>query len=211
MKQSHLRFPCGELSLEGVVHMPEGMGPFAAVVVCHPHPHFGGTMDNNVVVAVSEALCRESIIALRFNLRGVGASGGRLTEGIGEQEDVKAALSFIASMDKVSRNRVGLCGYSSGAVLALSVARQDERVQALAAISPPLFEEWESLQGYPRPKLFVWGSRDMFIPGERLEKISERLSSSREQEVIEGADHFWWGYEDRVAARVAAFFARNLR
>ena len=61
-----MTFPCGDLSLEGVCSVPEGKGPFAAVVVCHPHPLYGGMMDNNVVIAVCRAALQTSIASLRL-------------------------------------------------------------------------------------------------------------------------------------------------
>ena len=205
MRQTRLTFPSGELSLVGAAHIPDGEGPFPAVVVCHPHPLFGGSMDNNVVAAVSYALCRSSILALRFNLRGVEGSGGRLSEGIGDPEDVVAALSFVASMDEADPSRIGLFGYSAGAVLALSVAHQDERVQAVAAVSPPPFGDEES--PYTRPRLLIWGSRDMFTAPTTH---SPNPAEPTEYEVIEGADHFWGEYEEEAARRVAEFFSRTL-
>ena len=81
MRGIYLRFPCGNLFLEGALSWPQGAGPFAVVVVCHPHPLYGGTMDNNVVLAVCQALYGESMVAFRFNFRGVGGSQGALVEG----------------------------------------------------------------------------------------------------------------------------------
>jgi len=119
MKESYVTFPCGDLTLEGVCHLPEGTGPFPVAVVCHPHPLYGGTMDNNVVYAVCQTLCQRGILALRFNFRGVGRSEG-MVGGMGDPEDVVAAISFIISMDRVDVARVGLCGYSAGAVAAFA-------------------------------------------------------------------------------------------
>ena len=80
-------FPCGEITLEGEWHLPAGEAPFPAVVVCHPFPPMGGSMHSSVVVAICEALRERSIAALRFNFRGVGASGGSFSKGTGEREE----------------------------------------------------------------------------------------------------------------------------
>ncbi len=68
MKQLQAAFPCGDMVLEGAWHLPDGAGKFPAVVVCHPHPLYGGDMWNNVVIAICGALPQKSIAAFRFNL-----------------------------------------------------------------------------------------------------------------------------------------------
>ena len=94
-------------------------------------------MDNNVILSVSSALVEKSIIAFMFNFRGVGGSQGSYGDGIAEQEDVAAAISWLVSQPAVDSNRVGLLGYSFGAAVALSVACVDARVRAVALISLP--------------------------------------------------------------------------
>lgn len=211
MKESYVTFPCGDLSLEGVCHIPEGPGPFPAVVVCHPHPLYGGTMDNNVVYAVCQALCRKGILALRFNFRGVGRSQG-MVRGMGDHEDVIAAVSFIALVEGVDKEKIGLCGYSAGAVAAFATPPVDERVQAAAVISPPLsMVSLDGLKGYSRPKLIVIGSGDNFTRLDDFQRFCESLAEPKQSEAIPGADHFWWGYEDQVGERVASFFADVLK
>ncbi len=71
MKQTPITFPCGDILLEGVWHFPETDKLTPAVIVCHPHPLYGGSMLNSVVFAICEVLARKSIAALRFNFRGV--------------------------------------------------------------------------------------------------------------------------------------------
>ncbi len=78
-------------------------------------------MLNNVVLPICHALAGVGILAFRFNFRGVGRSEGVFGEGVAEQEDVKAALSFVSSMERVDRERMGLVGYSFGAMVALPV------------------------------------------------------------------------------------------
>ena len=94
MALKKVEFLCKDIILEGIFALPEGDGPFSLVVVCHPHPLYGGNMYNNVVHAVCERLGEKKIAWLKFNFRGVGMSGGGFAEGIGEKEDVKAAISF---------------------------------------------------------------------------------------------------------------------
>ena len=211
MKQIRVSFPSGELFLEGILAIPEGAGPFPAVIVCHPHPLYGGSMDNNVVYSLSETLTQASLASFKFNFRGVGGSQGEFGQGIGEQEDVEAAISFINTVKKVDSKRIGLAGYSAGAGFALPVGLNDVRIKALAAVSPPLnMFDFDFLKDCPKPKLFISGSRDNFTPADQFLEFCQNLPAPKEYESIEGADHFWWGYESRLAAKVTAFFTKVL-
>ncbi len=202
------RFPCGDITLEGEWHLPEGRGPFPSVVVCHPHPLYGGDMRSDVVVAICQALSQQSVAAFRFNFRGVGRSEGSFGEGIAEQEDVKAALDFVLSSPNIDGEKIGLAGYSFGARVALPVALQDERVSLLALVSPPLSDSnWGQLKGYGKPKLLVVGAADVFVSLERFRQHTKDSPHPAQYQVISRADHFWGGYEEEVAQRVSRFFA----
>ena len=169
-------------------------------------------MDNNVVNSVSEALTQASLISLKFNFRGVGRSQGTFSQGIGEQEDANAAISFVTTVSEVDSKRIGLVGYSAGAAFALPVAFKDARIKALAAISPPLsMFDFEFLNGCLKPKLLISGSRDDFIPVNQFIEFCQNLPEPKEHESIEGADHFWWSYESSLATKVAAFFTKVLK
>jgi alpha/beta superfamily hydrolase len=76
MKKEYVTFPCGKLKLEGIFFEAGAGDPLPAVVVCHPHPLYGGSMNNNVTMAIAGALGELPLNALLFNFRGVGASGG---------------------------------------------------------------------------------------------------------------------------------------
>lgn len=207
MNSIHAEFPCGDILLEGEWHLPPGSGPFPGVVVCHPHPLYGGNMMNNVVVAICQSLSRHSVAAFRFNFRGVGNSIGTFGGGIAEQEDVKAALDFVLSAPEIDPKRIGLAAYSFGAIVALPVALQDERVSFLALVSVPLSDSnWEELKGYSNPKLVVIGGADQMIPLERFQQHAKDGLHPQQYQVISGADHFWWGYEEEVAQKVTQFF-----
>ena len=207
MSRVRTTFPCGDIALEGEWHFPQATGHFPVVAVCHPHPLYGGDMSNNVVLAICQALPWRSVAAFRFNFRGVGESGGTFGGGITEQEDVKAALTFVSSTPDIDPKRVGVVGYSFGASVALPVALQDERVSLLALVSPVLPDSsWEQLKRYTKPKFLTVGDADTFIPLERFQQYMRDTPDPKQYQVISGADHFWWGYEEEVARKVTQFF-----
>ncbi len=207
MTSTHTEFPCGDITLEGEWHLPQGKGPFPAVIVCHPHSLYGGNMQNNVVLAICEALPRHSVAAFRFNFRGVGQSSGTFGEGIAEQEDVKSALAFISSTPEIDPTRIGLAGYSFGGGVALPVALQDERVSLLALVSPALSDPgWEQLKEYFRPKFVIVGDADFVISPDRFQQLIKDVPDPTQYQLVSGADHFWWGHEDEIARKLAQFF-----
>ncbi len=212
MRESDVLFPCGQLSLQGSCYYPDDGGTFPAVVLCHPHPMYGGSMDNNVILALSEALVNKSIIAFMFNFRGVGRSEGDYGGGVAEREDVAAALSWLVSQPEVDTGKVGLAGYSFGAAVASPVACDDERVKAMALISPPP----EPLQMSPfrnclKPKLIVVGDEDYFVSPEEVESIYWESVEPKQFELVPKADHFWYRHEATASERVAAFFSSLFR
>ena len=202
-----LTFRSGDLTLEGVLHRPPAMSHPAAVV-CHPHPLFGGDMHNSVVTAVCQALVQTSIAALRFNFRGVGSSTGRFGDGVGEREDAVAALAYLRQRAGVDSAKVGLVGYSFGAAVALTAA--DEQVAALAAISPPSFGSAIPLLAIRCPTLLIAGDRDDVAPTGWLTTLAEVIGSHCRVEVVPGADHFWWGHDEKLAQAVAGFLRDSL-
>lgn len=187
--------------------MPVEKDPLPAVVVCHPHPLYGGDMLNSIVIAICRELSRHSIAALRFNFRGVGNSDGNFGGGISEQDDIKAALDHVLSSPTIDAEKIGLAGYSFGAGVACSVALQDERIGHLALVSPALPPtNWEGLKGYGKAKLLIVGDADFYVPLVKFQEQIDEIADPKQYHVVNGADHFWWGYELEVARQVADFF-----
>ena len=204
MKCKRVIFPCGDLRLEGELHLPEGEGPFPVVTICHPHPLYGGDMDNNVVMAVYFALVKSSIAALRFNFRGIGNSGGSYGEGVGEQDDLQAALDFLSTLKEIDSQRIGLAGYSFGGMVAAHVAIKDNRIKQLALISPALNEtDWIRLKKYALPKLILIGEADTSVP---FRPFQHFFGDAKQYQIIAGADHFWYGFEEQLSGKIARFF-----
>ena len=166
-------------------------------------------MDNNVVNSLLEALTQAAFISFKFNFRGVGESEGEFSQGVGEQEDVDAAISFLITQREVDSNRMGLVGYSAGAAFGLPVGCKDTRIRAVAAISAPLSVfDFEFLKGCLKPKLLISGSNDDFTPSSQFLEFCQNLSEPKEYVIVEGANHSWWGYESALAPKVTAFLSK---
>jgi len=207
MKPRSVMFPCGGIKLEGLFYGVEAQGPVPAVVVCHPHPLHGGSMHNNVTYAIADALVELGIAALLFNFRGVGRSQGSYGGGTAEQEDIGAAIDWLASGKGVDVGRTGLAGYSFGGGVALPVACADERVRCIALISPyfeisPIF----LLKDCRKPKLILGGGSDDLVLPSDIELYGREAAAPITCEIIKGADHFWGGHEGTMADSVAGFF-----
>jgi uncharacterized protein len=203
--------PNGDITLEGSLHLPEGSGPFATVVVCHPHPRYGGDMYSNVVMAAVHGLNDNGVAALRFNFRGVGRSGGSHDDGKGEQDDVRAALSYAGSLPETDVSRVGLAGYSFGAMMAAAVAGPE--LPALALIALPLHagvDAHAGLSAYGNSLLLLAGDHDHVCPDSALREMAASLPGPVDTRIVAGTDHFWAGYEGEIADAVGGFFAEHL-
>lgn len=210
MKDLEVKIPCEDFTLEGKWYCPEGDGPFPAVVVCHPHPLHGGNIRNNVVKAIYWDLAEQGFAVLRFNFRGVGGSGGTYGGGTAETEDVRAAIEFALKQPKIDAKRIGLAGYSFGGGVSVRVTAVDQRVKALALISPQLGEEdWRLLKNRKTPFLLIAGTEDQFFPLAEYEANLKTVPEPKQFSVIQGADHFWIGYEAELAAAVGRFIGES--
>ena len=212
MRQSSIAFKSKGLLLEGVMASPHGViGSLPAVVVCHPHPMFGGNMDNGVVLGICQSLVREGFVTFRFNFRGVGKSEGDFTDGAKEPEDVKAAMGLLRAWPGVNRQKVGLAGYSFGAAMLLSDLSKYKGAGAFVLISPPARSLDSPRVGKDkRPKLLVAGDRDKLAPYDSLKEKAESVGAKMELNLVRGADHTWRGHEVEVGDLAARFFAGAL-
>ena len=209
--ESKISFRSGDLSLEGVLHLPNTTGSCAGVVVCHPHPQRGGNMNSPVVLAMARALPKAGIAALRFNFRGAGNSEGSHDRGAGEADDAAAAVSFLTLHNRVRAGGVGIAGYSFGAWMALEVAAQEGLVQAVASVACPTapFNALGAVEMVP-PKLLVCGDADHDFPVGQFAFLAKRYTDPKQVEILHGADHFFLDHTDDVAKVTADFFASRL-
>jgi alpha/beta superfamily hydrolase len=168
-------------------------------------------MENNVILAVATALVDKGIIAFMFNFRGVADSQGSYGNGIDEQQDVAAALSWLSTQLQADPGKLGLMGYSFGAAVALPVACQNQQVKALALVSLPLeLAQVNEIRHCNKPKLFISGGRDLFVPRDKAEEMHRTAAEPKQFALVPGADHFWWGFEEELAGKIAEFFSKTL-
>lgn len=179
-----------------------------AALVCHPHPLYGGTLHNKVVFHTMKALNSFGFPVLRFNFRGTGLSEGEHAHGVGEVEDVRAALDWLEQEFKLP---IIFAGFSFGAAVGLRAAYNDDRVRALIALGLPAVAvadrkddrvyDFQFLTTCTKPKLFVSGSRDQFGPAGKLEALVDTFADPKKLIRIEAGDHFFEGRlkEMRVA------------
>jgi hypothetical protein len=164
-----------------------------------------------LIAQVCRELSHKGMAALRFNFRGTGASEGTHGEGIAEQQDVASALTFLGSLPEVDEDRLGVVGYSFGAFVGLAAGMRDQRVKALAAIAPPgALMDLSFLKGSSQPKFLIFGSKDGLAPAEPLLALLRESPGENRYEVVEGADHFFLGYEEVVARKVAEYLAETI-
>jgi uncharacterized protein len=195
-------------TLEGEIAGPElaASASRAAIVLCHPHPQFGGTMRSLVTSVLFEALPRHDFTCLRFNFRGVEASTGTYAEGRDEPRDIEAAIAAIAA--SVPATPVVLVGWSFGADMALTVT--DPRLAGWVAIASPLrFRSEFAAASDPRPKHLVLAEHDEFRPPADVERdVGSWLNTTTA--LVPGASHFFVGRTDRVVTETLVGIDRAL-
>jgi len=199
-------FASGVLTLEGALNLPERT-PAPGIVVCHPHPMYGGDMHNNVVDAVCQTAAADGIVALRFNFRGAGGSEGTYDNGVGEQDDVGAALAYLRELPEVDGARVALAGYSFGAAIALQAV--DERLNAFIAVSLPTTMPLKDVR-VACPALFISGDEDQYSDAGELTRLVRGLGSKAELKLLPGLGHFWFGVERDLQAIISPFLRAHL-
>ena len=182
----------------GLLEAAHPGGVRAAVVLCHPHPQFGGTMHTKAVYQAAKALTRIGCTVLRFNFRGVGASAGSYSDGPGEMADCLAAIDFMH--DTIADAPVWCGGMSFGAWVGLTVGAEDGRVSSLIGIAPPVSRyDFEAVRLSTKPKFFIQGEFDEVCPLKEMREFYARAADPKELVVIDGADHLFDGKVSHVA------------
>lgn len=173
-------------------------------LVCHPHPLYGGTMHTKAVFRAAKAALLEGVPTLRFNFRGVGQSAGEHGRGVGEQDDVRAALDFLSTRYRGAA--IILMGFSFGSGIGLRVGAADARVAALVGLGLPVESyDFSYLRECSKPKLIVEGALDQYGPREKVQALFGTFAPPKKLYWVEGADHFFTGKLDEMQNAVQEF------
>ncbi len=189
VKSTFIQGPAGRL--EALHEEPdEGARLDRVVLVCHPHPLYGGTLHNKVVFRLARAGRRAHSAVLRFNFRGVGLSTGSYDEGEGEQDDLRAALSYMN--DRYPGLPMVVAGFSFGARVALRLACRDSRIDRIVAAGTPVFKhDWSHLARCGCARIFLHSTNDEYGPRDAMEVIFASASEPKRINWIESSDHFF--------------------
>lgn len=203
-----LRGPVGRL--EALLNTGAEDAPFAALVA-HPHPLGGGTMHNKVVYHAAKALSSFGLPVLRFNFRGTGLSEGSHDEGVGEVEDVRSALNWLAA--RYPGTPLLFAGFSFGSNVGLRACCGDRRIAGLIGIGLPVRAagrnyHYDFLADCGSvPKLFISGDTDEFSPRGALESFLVAAPEPKRLVWVSGADHFFAGTPESPTSKLEVYGA----
>ncbi|MFW2338862.1 MAG: serine aminopeptidase domain-containing protein, partial [Acidimicrobiia bacterium] len=159
---------------------------------------------------VKNVLVDRDFAVLRFNFRGVGASGGSFGGGVSEVQDIEAAVRLA---EATHPNRpIGISGWSFGSVIALRWSAQHRTDLPYAGIAPPvgsdlILELPELRHLAPAPRTIIIGDNDQFTTVEQVDEYAKAIDSRLE--VIAGSDHFFFTKEGLVGELVAEALSQS--
>jgi alpha/beta superfamily hydrolase len=194
--------------LEAILETPAAATAHGAVLVCHPHPQHGGTMQNKVVHTLARAFVRMGFAALRFNFRGTEGSAGVYDDGIGELDDALAALAWLRA--EFTAGPIWLAGFSFGAAIAVRAATR-QPADGLISVAPAVARFAANLEGQPEcPWLLVQGDQDELVDIEETIAWLNQLLPGPELAVMAGADHFFHGRLVELRELVTKFVQKEM-
>ena len=180
--------------IEGRFH-PSDQPSAPVALVLHPHPLYGGTMNNKVVYQVYQAFAENGFSVLRFNFRGVGRSQGQFDDGVGELSDAATALDWL-QLQCPDASTCWIGGFSFGSWIALQLLMRRPEIEGFIAVSPPAnMYDFTFLSPCPSSGLVVQGDKDEIVQEEAVSKFAAKLASQRggkiDYRIVHGADHYY--------------------
>jgi alpha/beta superfamily hydrolase len=199
--------------LEGRYHLAKNANA-PVVLLLHPHPEHGGTMNNKVVYALYQAFARRGFAALRFNFRGVGRSQGSFARGEGELSDAASALDWLQTYN-ANASSCWIVGFSFGAWIGMQLLMRRPEISGFVSIAPPANAyDFGFLAPCPSSGLIVHGDQDQIVPVESVKKLVDRLSNQRgiaiDFRVIKRADHFFVDRLDELVGHLDSYMDKAL-
>ena len=178
-------------------HEPASDSPIALIL--HPHPQFGGTMNNQVVYSLYYTFAQRGFSVLRFNFRGVGRSQGFWDGGPGELADAASALDWL-QMVKPDAKYCWIAGVSFGTWIAMQLLMRRPEIDGFICVAPPSnLYDFSFLAPCPSSGLMVNGDKDRVVPSNSVAELTGKLKTQKgikiDHEIIPGANHF---FEDKT-------------
>jgi alpha/beta superfamily hydrolase len=174
-------------------HEPASDSPIALIL--HPHPQFGGTMNNQVVYTLYHTFAQRGFSVLRFNFRGVGRSQGFWDGGPGELADAASALDWLQIV-KPDARRCWIAGVSFGTWIAMQLLMRRPELDGFICVAPPSnLYDFSFLAPCPSSGLMINGDKDRVVPSASVGELASKLKTQRgiriDHEVVPGANHFF--------------------
>jgi alpha/beta superfamily hydrolase len=178
-------------AIEAMIERPPGARGDIVAVCCHPHPLYGGSMQNKVVHTLARACQDQGVTSVRFNFRGVGGSEGKHDDGVGESGDAAAVADF--AMRETGAARLWSLGFSFGGFVAYRLATM-RAASALVTVAPPVQRfDFTRLPVPACPWLVAQGDADDLVDHQRVLAWTQSLNPAPEVKILRGAEHFFHG------------------
>jgi alpha/beta superfamily hydrolase len=206
-------FPGPDGRLEGRYH-PQKAKDAPIAIILHPHPLYGGTMNNKVVYNLHYAFHRIGFTCLRFNFRGVGRSQGEYDQGIGELSDAAAALDYLQSLNANAKN-CWVAGFGFGAWIGMQLLMRRPEIAGFISVAPPANQyDFSFLAPCPSSGLIIHGDKDAVVPHRDVTTLVDKLKTQKgiviEQKVVAGANHFFDQKIESLMESVNAYLDKRL-
>lgn len=194
-------------------HSKKPNAPIALML--HPHPQYGGTMNNKVVYTLFHAFVRQGFSVLRFNFRGVGRSQGVFDRGEGELSDAASALDWLQTYNENAES-CWIAGFSFGAWIGMQLLMRRPEINGFISVAPPAnMHDFSFLAPCPSSGLIIQGDKDEVVPEPSVKKLVDKLSSQRgisiDYRVVPGADHFFQEQMEELSGHVDDYLAKALK
>ncbi len=199
--------------IEGRYHHANDPNAPVALLL-HPHPEYGGTMNNRVVYAMYQAFVKRGFSTLRFNFRGVGRSQGKFDNGQGELSDAATALDWMQGHNP-NASTCWIAGFSFGAWISMQLMMRRPEISGFISASPPAsIYDFSFLAPCPASGLLIHGKADEVVPVGSVDKLVEKLSSQKNIEIdyrtIDKCDHYFSEHLDNMLKHVEDYLDKRL-
>ena len=193
-------------------HEPASDSPIALIL--HPHPQFGGTMNNQVVYNLYHTFAERGFSVLRFNFRGVGRSQGYWDGGPGELADAASALDWL-QLVKPDAKSCWIAGVSFGTWIAMQLLMRRPEAEGFICVAPPSnLYDFSFLAPCPSSGLMINGDLDRVVPSNSVAELTAKLKTQRgikiAHEVVPGANHFFEGKMDELNEHIGRYIEERM-